>query len=488
MKLSASQSKNLHPFERAVVSGLGTWSDKTVFLAAVSGGSDSTAMLSALAEIKTYKIYCLHVNHNIRPPEESLGDALAVKDLCKSLNIPCKVITIPQGLIEKTAKAKKIGIEAAARYFRHKAWNKTAVKIKAERILVAHTQDDLLENILMRILRGSGPAGLSLMPRERGKILRPILQLTHTDILAYLKEKRISYRTDSTNEDIHYLRNRIRHKLVPCLDSFFPYWRKTLISMAETQTLTADFINTEASKRIIWQKAHGGRCLSTPLDRFFSEHETVREEALFQAIDTVAKHPVQNNFEPDFIKPKREKKLNPRRKVVRLCAQQKTLGIDAGCVRIEKEGNDMVVFSSDFVNLKRGNSDYGCTLVIREAGIYTYKGLRIECGLQAETPEEKELLVSGKAVATKALKQGFVVDLPVVFRISEQAASNIGLDKTKYSEYIETNILVEDSQGTCAYILSSKKDTIILLCGEKEEKKEKKSCISFVIVSGGIDV
>lgn len=299
MKLSAdetvSSSASVLPFEAVAASSLEQWPAGTVFLAAVSGGADSTAMLAALTAVerkekrekKEKKLHCLHIDHGIRSLEETRGDAQAVRDLCKTLRIPCRIISIPAGKIAETARASGLGIEGTARIFRHRALNREARRIGAARILVAHTRDDLLETVLMRLLRGSGPAGLAAMPRERGQVLRPLLTLNRSDVIAYLKTRGIPFRTDSTNEDIHYLRNRIRHKLVPCLDDFFPYWRKTVFAMAETQRLTAEFLSAEAQRQVLWEEREDreGISLRTSEASFFSQPPLIREEALFQAAD-----------------------------------------------------------------------------------------------------------------------------------------------------------------------------------------------------------
>jgi tRNA(Ile)-lysidine synthase len=159
-------------------------------------------MLVALAAIRDgspgYQLRCIHVEHGIRPAEESGGDAEFTRSLCEKLRVPCRIVSVPPGKIEAAAKSRGTGIEAAARHFRRRILFREARCVEAETgrpvlILTAHTKDDMLETVLMRILRGSGPAGLSALPSRRGRFFRPKLELSRRDVLAYLTEKNIHF-------------------------------------------------------------------------------------------------------------------------------------------------------------------------------------------------------------------------------------------------------------------------------------------------------
>ena len=250
----------MNDFESAVAAVLRNCPPGTVCLAAVSGGADSTAMLAAVCALlpgqaAPFRLHCLHVEHGIRPAEESRGDADFARSLCEGFGVPCAVVSIAPGKIAKTAKRLNTGIEAAARFYRRRALFREARRIEAEtgapvRILVAHTRDDALENALMRILRGAGPEGLAAMPANRGRILRPLLSLDRARVLRYLQDKNLSWREDSTNTDARFLRNRVRHSLVPLLRENFPCWRTGLAAFAETQSLAAAFILDEGRRRV----------------------------------------------------------------------------------------------------------------------------------------------------------------------------------------------------------------------------------------------
>jgi tRNA(Ile)-lysidine synthase len=275
-------------FEAAVAAALGADSRGKVFLAAVSGGADSTAMLIALAALRPemgFTLHCLHVDHGIRSAAESRGDREFVEGLCKKLDLPCEIAVVPPGRILRRAKELGIGLEAAARLYRRRAWNREARRIGAAGVLTAHTRDDLLETVLMRILRGSGPAGLAAMPPRRGRILRPLLELSRAGVLQYLEDKGFTYRTDPSNSDVRFLRNLIRLRLIPALDGCFPRWRTGLRSLAETQRLTADFLASEAERLVSWEERRAGKEFRAGADVFFALPPILREEALFLGID-----------------------------------------------------------------------------------------------------------------------------------------------------------------------------------------------------------
>jgi tRNA(Ile)-lysidine synthase len=375
----------MNPFESAVEEGLGTWPAGTVFLAAVSGGADSTAMLAALAALAPrsgFIFHCLHVEHGIRPPEESRGDAAAVSALCESLSVPCRIVRLAPGRVYAAAKRRGLGVEGTARLFRQAAWTREARRAGALRVLTAHTRDDLLETVCMRFLRGSGPEGLAAMPRDRAPgpqggpgILRPLLALGRSDALRYLEERGIPYRTDSTNDDPAFLRNRIRKRLFPFLDAQFPGWRQSVPALGETQRLTAGFLRAEAEARLPWKPAGDGETWSLSEEAFFAQPGIIREEALFLGTDRFRR--VRGGaFSPD----RRESPPGPpRRRTVRLFCRSGPAGpsagkaLDLGACRIERR-QGLIILSP-----KRRSWEEGFSLLIKEPGLYKLKGIVIEC-------------------------------------------------------------------------------------------------------------
>jgi len=303
-----------------------------VFLAAVSGGADSMAMLATLCAVcSRERLVCMHVEHALRPAEESLGDADFVRDFCKANKIECIVKHIPPGKIASFAKRKGTGIEAAARFYRHRALYGEAKRLgKDTQIFLAHTKDDLLETALMRILRGSGPAGLAAIPEKRSRILRPMLGVTRDEVIGYLKAKNISWREDSTNTDEKFLRNRIRRKLIPLLNDSFPSWKTGISSLAETQSLAADFIGDEAEKAVIWEEKD--KTLFTDESNFFSQSRIIREEAVFSGINALF--------------PSVSGSRSIKRSVVRRFCEGSLKAADLGIAKIRREKGKIAVYGA----------------------------------------------------------------------------------------------------------------------------------------------
>jgi tRNA(Ile)-lysidine synthase len=328
-----------------------------------------TALCSLLRTEDSIILRCLHVEHGLRSKEESCGDAEFVRDFCREHKIKCRIKHIPQGKAAAFAQRKGIGIEAAARYFRHKALNAEAARLGVNtRILIAHTKDDALELALMRILRGSGPAGLAALAEEKEKkkekrkekreksnrepsnlrfavrrfgkeILRPLISFSRKEVIAYLNEKGVFWREDATNTDEKFLRNKVRRRLVPLLDEFFLSWRKGVTAMAETQALAADFLTEEARNRIKWDIKNG---LFTEAENFFAQPLIIREEALFQAIDEILIG-----------------RLNLRtvkRAVVRRFCERHVKAVDLGTVKVRIEEGLVVVSLAEKEFFEKGVS------------------------------------------------------------------------------------------------------------------------------------
>jgi len=468
------------PFEARLHAALEKQKPGTVYLAAVSGGADSTAMLAALAELRRearFSLFCVHVEHGIRPAEESLGDAKAVRALCEGLKVPCRVITIPRGKIAAFASENGTGIEAAARHFRHRALSAERRRVKADWLLTAHTQDDLLETLLMRFLRGSGPAGLAPMIRKRNKsrILRPLLEVTRQDVLGYLGEKSIQYRTDSTNDDISFLRNRVRHKLVPVLDANFPSWRSSVLALAETQELVADFLESEAKKRLPWESLSGETLLRLREDDFLSAPSILREEAVFAAVDALAARSGKRLLR------------SPKRSVIR-CAVEQGTAADIGPARLERR-NGFITLTPEQPRDQTAEKRRGFSLLIKEAGFYTLKGEVFGTG--------KNLYLGIRAECSQTPPNtGFNANLPIVFR-NHRAGDFIykGGRKRRFYDIINSRersnytaiITACDAQGPAAFVAVGENLTVI----SRDDTQDGVSCHSSFEISlkhEGIDV
>ena len=212
----------LHPLETRLAEAWPppAWADVTV-LVAVSGGTDSVALLRAMAALKTGgdgRLCAAHLNHRLRPDAED--DERFVVDLCGRLNVTCEV-----GRADVRQLAAGDGIEAAARAARYRFLEQAAGRLGARFVATAHTADDQAETVLHRILRGTGIRGLSGMGRARplghAVLIRPLLGIRRTELTAYLDALGQPCRHDQSNVDPRFTRNRIRLQLLPRLQKHF---------------------------------------------------------------------------------------------------------------------------------------------------------------------------------------------------------------------------------------------------------------------------
>jgi len=175
---------------------------------AISGGPDSTALLVALTELQA-DVIAAHVNHHLRG-EESDGDERYVRELCTRLNV---TLHVADGTLDPDA-IRQHGIEAAARDVRHARLHEIREAVGMRWIATAHQLDDQAETVLMRLMTGSGLAGLrGIHPIRDDGVIRPLLEVTRAEVEKFLRERNIVARSDSSNADPRFLRNRVRAML-----------------------------------------------------------------------------------------------------------------------------------------------------------------------------------------------------------------------------------------------------------------------------------
>jgi tRNA(Ile)-lysidine synthase len=237
----------VHPLEVALSDALaacGVESAQTV-LFAVSGGPDSMAMLTAIANLhetssdQVSDFVAAHFNHRLRGPE-SEGDARYVRDFCDERGIVCEIGT---GDVADFAKTHSGGLESASRTMRYKFLADAARRHGASAIATAHTRDDQAETILLHIVRGSGLAGLrgiqtvgpvpGEMDSDSLRLVRPLLSVGKTDTDSYCDTMGIRPRHDLSNDDLFFARNRIRHKILPEMRKLNPLVSEALIRLSE---------------------------------------------------------------------------------------------------------------------------------------------------------------------------------------------------------------------------------------------------------------
>ena len=211
-------------------------SDNDYIIVACSGGPDSMLLLYVLNSLN-YKCVCAHVNHNLR--EESKEEYEYVEKYCKDNNI----------IFEGTElhDLPKVNTELRAREKRYEFFKKLVKKYNAKYVFTAHHGDDLIETILLRLVRGStlnGYAGFNIITDKKDyKIVRPLVYMTKDDIESYLKEKNIKYYIDATNMTDEHLRNRYRKNVLPILKEEYKNVHLKFLKFHEEAQGYYDFVN-----------------------------------------------------------------------------------------------------------------------------------------------------------------------------------------------------------------------------------------------------
>jgi tRNA(Ile)-lysidine synthase len=209
----------LPPFKRVVVG--------------VSGGADSVALAFLLKELG-YSIVVAHMNHGLRGTESDADETLT-RQLAKQWKVPCVVEKIDPRQLKTGNRENEL------RLLRYEFLEKARLGQKAQFIAVAHHRDDQIETILMHMARGAGLRGIRGMGLIQDRVIRPLLGIPKKELTSYLNKKNIPYRTDQSNFDVNFRRNRFRHQTIPAIRSGWPTFEKDLLAFAT-------FAQTETDK------------------------------------------------------------------------------------------------------------------------------------------------------------------------------------------------------------------------------------------------
>jgi tRNA(Ile)-lysidine synthase len=188
-------------------------------LVSVSGGADSTALLVVLDRLSSRlgaTLAAAHLDHGLRG-EESDEDARAVAALCERVGVP-----LQSEKVDMRAAARGRNLEEAAREARIDFLRRASAGAGASRVALGHTLNDQAETVLMRLVRGTGGAGLAAIhPVVDGVFIRPLIESTREEVVRYLRERGVSWREDTSNRDLRFRRNRVRAELIPYLQEHF---------------------------------------------------------------------------------------------------------------------------------------------------------------------------------------------------------------------------------------------------------------------------
>jgi tRNA(Ile)-lysidine synthase len=240
---------------------------------AFSGGPDSTALLHILKRLypQTEAIY---LNHNLR--KDSANEEKFVRKFCDQNKIPLHVE-------QMNWKEKPSNLEEAARKKRYRYLEKVAKEFGFTKIALAHHQDDLVETILLRLIRGTGLRGIVAMQPIRGRYIRPMLDVSRIEIQQYLTEHSLASYSDPTNEDRNFDRNKIRHDLLPYIESNLnPKVRSALLrfaNWAEEQNKLIDELIQPKLKLITDKGIHK--------KKFLQLSPALQKELLRRALQTI---------------------------------------------------------------------------------------------------------------------------------------------------------------------------------------------------------
>lgn len=220
-----------------------------LYIVALSGGADSVALLLMMKQLG-YRIEAAHCNFRLRG-EESDRDEAFVCQLCTEQNIPIHRVHFDT---HEYAALHKISIEMAARELRYRYFEQLCQDIGASAICVAHHRDDAIETLLMNLMNGTGIHGLTGIRPKNGKIVRPLLCLSRTEIEEFLHSIGQSYVTDSTNAIDDVLRNKIRLHLVPLMKEMIPKSAENIAKTAnylkEVEVVYDNAVKTELSNLV----------------------------------------------------------------------------------------------------------------------------------------------------------------------------------------------------------------------------------------------
>lgn len=253
---------------------------------AVSGGADSVALLYALLGLKDelkLKLIVCHLDHGLRA-RESRRDYEFVERLSNKLGLAFVGGRLQQGELKK----EKRSLQDAARRRRYEFLDNAARLHSAKKIALGHTQDDTAETVLMRLVKGSGLAGLSGIPPVRGKYIRPLIETSRKEIEEFIGHGKLRFVVDSSNLKTDYLRNSFRLELIPFIkDKYNPAIIETLSRTAESLRADNSFVEGEADRvfkdSFLVEKTRD----SVILDRakLAKAHSALAGRALSRAID-----------------------------------------------------------------------------------------------------------------------------------------------------------------------------------------------------------
>ncbi len=263
-------------------------------LAGFSGGPDSTVLLHILSLLRPsfgYYLSALYVDHGIRGKDVMAEECDSIYHIAREIQVELDIVHIPHGRIAAAAAKDKRSVEETAREFRYRIFSQAMEEKDMMFLALGHTLDDTVETLIMRVFQGSGLHGLTGISQTTGKILRPLGTVEKKALIRYSKENHLSPVTDETNNQSVYLRNKIRHNLLPEIRKIFPGYKKALIKMSRKLEMADHYISNSAGDLGRFSDDEGTVFLS--LEEFFALSAYERMEILYQSWDKWTEKPFQ---------------------------------------------------------------------------------------------------------------------------------------------------------------------------------------------------
>ena len=249
-------------------------------LVGVSGGPDSVALLHLLwtyGKNKNIKLHLVHLNHQLRG-QEADAETEYVKLLAEQLDLPCSIF---KASAAEYAQKNGMSLEQAGQELRFSYFRQVAAETGATKLALGHHRGDKVETMLLNLLRGCGPEGLTTMPVQEGWIIRPLLALEKQELIDYCKQQELIYYWDASNGETDCLRNKIRLELLPLLEQEYnPQIKNHLLQLAELSQ--AEQADLEKKTNELWQKFGEERedMVLFPLDVFREQSQAGQRRLL----------------------------------------------------------------------------------------------------------------------------------------------------------------------------------------------------------------
>ena len=251
--------------------------DNDTIVVGCSAGPDSMCLLHLLKEKTNYNIICCHINHNVR--KQSAEEEEYLKKYCQEKNITFECY--------KITNWQENNFENEARKKRYKFYEEILNKYHTKYLFLAHHGDDLIETILMRIVRGStlkGYSGFSrIVQKDNYTLVRPLITVTKAELEDFDKRNNIWYAIDSSNNEDHYTRNRYRHNVLPFLKKEEPNVHKKFLKYSKTLLENNEFIENEANK--YFNKVFNNGNLN--IDKFIQLEKVLQSKIIYNILEKI---------------------------------------------------------------------------------------------------------------------------------------------------------------------------------------------------------